>query len=127
MNFVILTGRLTRDPEIRYTNSNKAVASFSLAVDDGKDRDGNKKTQFLDCVAWEKTAELLDQYFQKGDGLTVTGRLQKRQYEKDGEKRYVTEVRVNGIEFPLSRKDRNESVTKPNAFEDIDIDGELPF
>lgn len=123
MNIVILSGRLTKDPDIRYTNSKKAVASFSLAVDDGKDKDGNRKAQFLNCVAWEKTAELLDQYFKKGDGLTVNGKLTSRSYEKDGKKQYVTEVLVSGIEFPLSKKEAKPADT----LEDIDEDIDLPF
>ena len=123
MNIVILSGRLTKDPDIRYTNSKKAVASFSLAVDDGKDKDGNRKTQFLNCVAWEKTAELLDQYFKKGDGLTVNGKLTSRAYEKDGRKQYVTEVLVSGTEFPLSKKEAKPADT----LEDIDEDIDLPF
>ena len=123
MNIVILSGRLTKDPDIRYTIPKKAVASFSLAVDDGKDKDGNRKTQFLNCVAWEKTAELLDQYFKKGDGLTVNGKLTSRSYEKDGKKQYVTEVLVSGIEFPLSKKEAKPADT----LEDIDEDIDLPF
>lgn len=126
MNHVILTGRLTKDPEIRYTDSKKAVASFTLAVDDGRDSDGKRKAQFIPCVAWNKTAELIDQYFTKGKPLTVTGRITVRSYEKNGEKRYVTEVVASGIEFPLARKDAEP--TKVNAFSEIeDTDGELPF
>ena len=124
MNIVILSGRLTKDPDIRYTNSKKAVATFSLAVDDGKDKDGKRKTQFLNCVAWEKTAELLDQYFKKGDGLTVNGKLTSRSYEKDGKKQYVTEVLVSGIEFPLSKKEASKPA---DTLEDIDEDIDLPF
>lgn len=129
MNIVILSGRLTKDPDIRYTNSKKAVATFSLAVDDGKAKDGNRKTQFLNCVAWEKTAELLDQYFKKGDGLTVNGKLTSRSYEQDGKKRYVTEVLVSGIEFPLSKKETyGTEKTTADAFEEFeDDDAELPF
>lgn len=125
MNFVFLTGRLTRDPEIRYTNSNKAVASFAVAVKDGKD-----KAIFINCVAWEKAAELLDQYFKKGDGITVYGKLSVRQYEKDGQKRTATEVVVSGIEFPMARKVETYGTEKAptNAFAEIsDDDGELPF
>lgn len=131
MNHVILTGRLTKDPEIRYTASNKAVASFTLAVDDGRDQDGKKKAQFIPCVAWGKTAELIDQYFRKGKPLTVTGRITVRTYEKNGEKRYATEVTVIGIEFPMTERSETYG-TEPapaNAFEDIsdDDDSELPF
>lgn len=136
MNHVILTGRLTKDPEIRYTDSKKAVASFTLAVDDGKGRDGERKAQFIPVVAWEKTAELIDQYFKKGDPLTVIGRITVRNYTtKDGDRRYVTEVVASGIEFPLTANPRprdvreTEGVPAPvNAFSEYeDDDGELPF
>ena len=124
MNFVFLSGRLARDPEIRYTNSKKAVTSFSVAVQDGKD-----KAIFVNCVAWEKTAEIVDQYFKKGDGITVFGKISIRQYEKDGQKRTVTEVVVSGVEFPLARKAETYG-TEPaqaNSFKEISDDEELPF
>lgn len=124
MNHVILTGRLTKDPEIRYTDSKKAVCSFTLAVDDGRDSEGKKKAQFIPCVAWGKTAELIDQYFTKGKPLTVTGRITVRSYEKNGEKRYITEVVASGIEFPLTVR---EEATSATAFEDLDEDIDLPF
>lgn len=125
MNHVILTGRLTKDPEIRYTDSKKAVCSFTIAVDDGRDSDGKKKAQFIPCVAWGKTAELIDQYFTKGKPLTVTGRITVRSYEKNGEKRYVTEVVASGIEFPLTVR---EEATSATAFEDLEDDlPDLPF
>lgn len=124
MNHVIISGRLTKDAEIRYTKSKKAVASFTLAVDDGKDKDGGRKTVFIPCVTWEKTAELIDQYIKKGDGLTVIGKISVRSYEKDGQKRFATEVVASGVEFPFTKK----TETKPNAFEEMDDDGgELPF
>lgn len=127
MNHVILTGRLTKDPEIRYTDKKKAVASFTLAVDDGK-KDGERRSQFIPVVAWEKTAELIDQFFKKGDPLTVIGRITVRSYEKDGSKRWVTEVVASGIEFPLTRKsDSDPAPAKPNAFEELTDDEELPF
>lgn len=126
-NIAILTGRLTRDPEIRYTNSNKAVVSFTLACDDGKGTDGERRAQFIDCVAWEKTAEMIDQHFSKGDGLTVIGTQRKRTYEKDGQKHTVTETVVESIGFPLSRKS-DPAPAKASAFEELDDDdGELPF
>ena len=127
MNIVILSGRLTKDPEIRYTKNKKAVATFTLAVDDGKSENG-RKAQFLSCVAWEKAAEILDQYFRKGDGLTVNGKLTSRSYEKDGQRHYITEVLVNGIEFPLSKKETyGDSKTTATAFEDLDEDIDLPY
>lgn len=125
MNHVILMGRLTKDPEIRYTDSKKAVCSFTLAVDDGRDSEGKKKAQFIPCVAWGKTAELIDQYFTKGKPLTVTGRITVRNYEKNGEKKYITEVVCNGIEFPLTVR---EEATTATAFEDLEDDlPDLPF
>lgn len=130
MNHVILTGRLTKDPEIRYTDSKKAVTSFTLAVDDGRDSEGKRKAQFIPCVAWGKTAELIDQYFSKGKPLTVIGRITVRNYEKDGKKHYVTEVVASGIDFPMTVKSDDERQEKaaPGAFSDYeDDDGELPF
>lgn len=129
MNYIALTGRLTKDPEVRYTPAKKARCAFTLAVADGKDKDGNKKTQFLPCVAWEDKAEFLDQYFIKGDGVAVTGKLTSRSYEKDGKKQYVTEVLVSSIEFPLSKKEAyGTEKTTPDAFSDFEgDDAELPF
>lgn len=127
MNHVILTGRLTKDPEIRYTDSKKAVCSFTLAVDDGRDSEGKRKAQFIPCVAWGKTAELIDQYFTKGKPLTVTGRITVRPYDKNGERRYMTEVVCNGIEFPLRDSSDTYGTVEANAFEEIKDDEELPF
>lgn len=127
MNHVILTGRLVKNPEIRYTDNKKAVASLTLAVDDGKGRDGERKAQFIPVVAWEKTAELIDQYFKKGDPLTVIGRITVRSYEKDGSKRWATEVVASGIEFPLTRKDKEPQAAQAGTFSDYEDDGDLPF
>ncbi len=127
MNHVIISGRLTKDAEIRYTNNKKAVASFTLAVDDGRDPNGGRKAVFIPCIAWEKTAELIDQYTRKGDGLTVIGKVSVRSYEKDGQKRFVTEIVATGIEFPFVKKEGKVKESSPDAFEDIEEDGELPF
>lgn len=133
MNIVILAGRLVKDPETRYTNSKKAVCSFTIAVEDGKDQNGERRSQFISCVAWEKTAELIDQYFTKGEPISVTGKITSRSYEKDGRKVYVTEVRVSSIEFPMTarlKKDDRETEGDPapvNAFADLSDDEELPF
>lgn len=101
MNICILIGRLVRDPELKITNSGKAVCSFSVAVDRGfKDQDGNKQTDFIDCVAWGKTAENLATYMSKGSQVAVDGRLQVRSYEaQDGSKRKAVEVVAERIEF----------------------------
>nr|DAN16505.1 MAG TPA: Single strand binding protein [Caudoviricetes sp.] len=105
MNTWVGIGRLTRDPEVRYTQSGKACAKFTLAIDRRKSADGNQQADFISCVAWEKTAEVISQYTGKGRKIAVEGRIQTRSYEKDGRKTYVTEVVVNGMEFCDSKRD----------------------
>jgi single-strand DNA-binding protein len=96
MNVVALSGNLTRDPESRSTQAGKNVCSFSLAINEGKD-----KTEFVNCVAWEKTAELIAQYCKKGDRIAATGRLQTRKWQdSEGKDRYATEVIVSQFDFP---------------------------
>lgn len=101
MNKVILMGRLTKDPEVRYTQTGKVVTQFILAVDRPfKDADGNKETDFIPVVVWGKAAELVGNSCQKGHRLLVDGRLQIRSYEvKEGGKRWATEVIANSVEF----------------------------
>lgn len=105
MNKVILMGRLTKDPEVRYTQTGKVITQFILAVDRPfKDADGNKETDFIPVVAWGKAAELVGNSCQKGHRLLVDGRLQIRSYEvKEGGKRWATEVIANSVEF-IERK-----------------------
>ncbi|WP_298594785.1 single-stranded DNA-binding protein [uncultured Mitsuokella sp.] len=99
MNHFVGIGRLTRDPEVRYTQSGKAYASFTLAIDRRKSGDGNPQADFISCVAWEKTAEIIGNHCTKGKKIAVEGRIQTRSYEKDGTKHYVTEVVVQSMEF----------------------------
>ena len=100
MNHFVGIGRLVRDPEVRYTQSGKAIASFTLAIDRRRSGDGNQQADFIQCVAWEKTAEVISQYCAKGKKIAVEGRIQTRSYDaNDGTKRYVTEVVVNSMEF----------------------------
>ena len=105
MNSVTLTGRLVRDPQIRYASqSQMAVANFTLAVDRVRTRDGKEPTaDFPDIVAFGKTAEIIEKYAAKGSLVGVTGRLQTRSYEKDGRKVYVTEVVAERVDL-LGRK-----------------------
>ena len=106
MNKTILLGRLTKDPEIKYTQSGKAVASFTLAVDRRKSANGDSQADFISCVAWEKTAETIGNYCGRGQQIAVEGRIQSRSYEaKDGSKRYVTEIVVQSMEFCGRRSD----------------------
>ena len=108
MNKVILMGRLTRDPEVRYTQtSNTLVASFSLAVNRRFVRQGEERqADFINCVAWNKTGEFVSKYFKKGQQVGVIGRLQTRTWDDDkGQKHYITEVIVEETYFVDSRRD----------------------
>lgn len=108
LNKIFLQGRLTRDPELRYTNSQIPVTSFSLAVDrDYSGRDGGEKqTDFFDCVAWRSTAEFVQKYFAKGRAAVVVGSVQFRDWtDRNGNKRRSTEVVVESIYFADSKKD----------------------
>lgn len=112
MNQVLLVGNLTRDPEVKKTKSGKSYIRFSVAVNDGKNEDGTPKAQFIQCIAWEKTAELLDTYCKKGSKLGVIGRIVNSSYEdpKIKDRRiFTTDVVVSQIEF-LSSKNSDSQV-----------------
>lgn len=114
MNKVILVGRLTKDPEIRVTQSGKKVASFSIAVDDGKDSSGQRVSQYFSCSCWDQQAELLEMYVKKGHRLAVVGKLQNRSWDKpDGTKGYATDVSVREIEM-LTTKAEAEGIQALN-------------
>jgi single-strand DNA-binding protein len=129
MNSVILIGRLARDPELRFTTSGKGVATFSIAVNRAFSK--MKEADFFNIVVWGKTAENCANYLAKGRLVGVQGRLQSRSYETQaGEKRYVTEVVADQVEFlEYAKKDDkvfNEADIDLNDFEEID-DVEDPF
>ena len=130
LNKIIIMGRLTRDPELRHTNSGIAVASFALAVDrDFKADDGTRETDFIDIVAWRNTAEFVSKYFAKGRMAVVSGRLQIRSWtDKDGGKRRSAEVVADNIYFGDSKKADGVAELPEPAFTDLDeADGDLPF
>ena len=153
LNHITIMGRLTRDPELRYTQSQTPVASFTLAVDrDFGGRDGaEKQTDFIDCVAWRQTAEFVSKYFTKGSMAVVSGRLQIRDWtDREGGKRRSAEVVVDNMYFGESRRrdgdssdNRSSSYSSSyssagsagrssapaaSAFSELDDgDGELPF
>lgn len=108
LNCVILIGRLTKDPELKYTPNGTAVASFTLAVDRFRtNAQGEKETDFIPIVAWQKLAENCAEYLRKGSLAAVDGRMQVRSYDgKDGTKRWATEVIANAVRFLDSRRDR---------------------
>lgn len=109
MNSIILIGRLTKDPELRYTQAGKAVCSFTLAVDRPYSGE-NKEADFINIVVWNKVGENCAQYLKKGRKAAVQGRLQIRSYEDDkGYKKYITEVVANSVEFlEFGNKQQNE-------------------
>ena len=103
INKAILMGRLTRDPELRHTDSGKPVCNFTVAIDNGYG--DNKSTDFINCVAWNKTAEFVEKYFTKGRMIIVVGRIQTRSWEgQNGKKNYATEVVASEVAFGESKK-----------------------
>lgn len=125
-----MTGRLTKDPEIRYNNEGKAIARFSLAVDRGyKDSNGNYLTDFFNMVAFGGTAEFIEKYIHKGVKILVEGRLQNNNYEKDGKKVYSDQIIADKVEFCESKKSQ-ESQTDNDGFNQVSEDyneDNLPF
>lgn len=138
MNAVVLVGRTTKDIELRRTGSGTAVASFTLAVNrDFRTQDG-QEADFINCVAWKKTAELLEQYVHKGDRIALEGSIRTRNYTgNDGRKIYVTEVIANHVEFIETKREtpsdspRVQNKSNPyNGWENTGYDldsSELPF
>ena len=156
LNHIVIMGRLTRDPELRSTQSGVSVASFTVAVDrDFGGRDGGEKqTDFIDCVAWRQTGEFVSKYFHKGSMIVVSGRLQSRKWQdREGNNRVNWEINADNVYFGESRRDSGEgagysgydnsrgsyepnrsygsqqsSAPAPSAFAELDEgDGELPF
>ena len=109
MNKILLIGRLTKDPELRYTQSGTAVASFTLAVNRSfANQNGEREADFINCVAWQKAAEFVSQYFKKGQQMALEGRLQVRSYDdNNGQRRWVTEVVTEKVEFVGSKGSGN--------------------
>lgn len=108
INNVVLVGRLVRDPELRYTPSNQAVATFSLAVNRNfKSQNGEREADFINCVIWRQQAENLANWAKKGALIAITGRIQTRSYEnQQGQRVFVTEVVADNFQLLESRKDR---------------------
>ena len=143
LNHVVIMGRLTRDPELRRTATGAAVTSFTVAVDRdfGKNENGEKETDFIDCVAWRQTGEFVSKYFTRGRMAVVSGRLQIRNWtDKDGNKRRSAEVLADSVYFGDSKngtQDSQQSYTGfiPNAQPAVandfqvldDDDAHLPF
>lgn len=139
LNKVILMGRLTKDPEIRYTSENNVpVARFTLAISRNFAKKGEERqADFINCVAWNKTAEFINNYFAKGKMMVVSGRIQTGSYDgQDGKKIYTTDVVAEEVSFGDSKSDdsnkSNNNAASSNANDDggffpVESDDELPF
>lgn len=149
LNKAILMGRLTRDPELRYTNSNTPVVTFSIAVDRNySGNNGERQTDFIDIVAWRKTAEFVSQWFTKGQMIVVVGSIQSRRWQdKNGNNRTSIEVVADEVQFGESKRSRESGESSlsnnggypqnsgyrkkpavaPDFSEITDDDGEVPF
>ena len=127
MNKAVLLGRLVRDPEMRFTQGNNtAVCSFSLAVNRRFKQEGQPDADFINVVAWAKTAEFVGKYFTKGQQVGVVGRIQTRNYDdKEGKKIFVTEVVAEEVYFADSKKEPN--ATTSAGFMVVEGDSKLPF
>lgn len=131
LNHITLMGRLTRDPELRSTQTGTPVASFSIAVDRDFKEGGETKTDFIDIVAWRATAEFVSKYFKKGTLTAISGRLQIRDWtDKEGGKRRSAEVIADNAYFAESRKQESSepSTSLNGGFTELgEDDGDLPF
>lgn len=130
MNKVILMGRLTKDPEVRYTNGGKTIGSFSIAVDRRFKSEGQPEADFFTCVTFGKQAEFVEKYLKKGTKILLSGQIQNNNYEKDGVKHYNTQIVVDEIEFAESKRSQSEGPSsKDDGFMAIpdDAGDELPF
>ncbi len=133
MNKIILLGRLTKDIELRYTQNNKCVTNYSIAVNRRFKQEGQADVDFIKCVSWGKTAEFLSKYFCKGQRLALNGRLQVRKWEDEtANTRYITEVVAEQVYFADSKKSSNNdtSISNNNDYPEIsqeEAEDELPF
>lgn len=134
MNRVVLIGRLTKDPELRFTpGTGSAVTTLTLAVDRYNTKTGQREADFIPIVIWGKQAESVANYMSKGSQIAISGRIQTRSYDaKDGTKRYVTEVvadAFNGVKFCGSKNNSSGNQNTNNSYDDmIPIDdGDMPF
>ena len=127
MNNIVLLGRLTKDADIRSTQSGKVVASFTLAVDRPYTQNGKREVDFIACQIWGKSAEVLGKSVHKGQRILLEGRLQIRQYtDKNGNKRTAAEVVADCFEF-IERKEQTEPQGMENFGQQMPFDEEIPF
>lgn len=133
INKAILMGRLTRDPELRHTGSGTAVCSFSIAINSGNGE--SQTTDYINCVAWNKTGEFVSKYFTKGRMIIVVGRITTRSWEgQNGKKNYATEVVATEVGFGESKRAEDtpsvgkaDSSLTEGAFTELEVNDDLPF
>ncbi len=126
MNKIFLMGRITKVPEIKFTENNNSVTRFSLAVKRRYSKEGGERdTDFVNIVAWNKTADFICKYFSKGQQILITGRLENRSWEDDKGKHVVTEVIAEDVEFAESKKKEEETTSTSDTMEYTQE--ELPF
>lgn len=124
LNYIVIQGRLAKDPELRYTKNQTAVATFSVAVQRDYDRD---KADFIDVTVWRQTAEFVSNYFHKGQMIIVSGSLQMRQWEdKHGNRRVTAEINASNVYFCGDNK-RTDEDDDGGGWAEEDDDGNLPF
>ena len=122
MNIVILTGRLCQDPELKYTQSNVPVCSFTIAVNRNRRANEEQQADFINIVAWRQSAEFISKYFQKGSLIGIEGSIQTRKFtDKNGNNRTAFEVVVNNAQFVEGKKDKLTE-TEPASFSNADPD-----
>lgn len=128
MNNVILLGRLTAAPELKTTPQGTSVVAFCVAVDRAyKSKDGERQTDFINCVAWRNTAEHITRNFTKGDPISIQGEIQSRKYtDKDGNKRVAVEVQAFQARF-VPKNSGNNAPTETYDYTELDNDDDLPF
>ena len=134
LNLVVIMGRLTADPELRTTQSGISVSSFTVAVERAYSSNGERQTDFIDCVAWRGNADFITKYFGKGQMIAIKGSLQQRNYEdKNGNKRTTFDVVVDSASFCGSKQEKAEPTINYDDvdisdFDEIDMsDSDLPF
>ena len=132
LNHITVMGRLTKDPELRRTGTGTAVTSFTIACERDFGENGQKETDFLDCVAWRGTAEFVDRNFAKGRMIVVSGRLQIRSWtDKDGNKRRSAEILADNVYFGDAKKTSDANDVQAQPAQDFamidDDDAQLPF
>lgn len=130
MNKVILMGRLTSDPEVRYSQTNICIARYTLAVNRRFKKDGEPDADFINCVAFGKSGEFVEKYLKKGQMIGIVGRIQTGVYEKDGRKYYRTDIIVEEHHFTGGKNENSKQTDTPEGFYPIDeglADDSLPF